>query len=299
MSLTSIVSYPDRGDYGSSKYRGNCSGRLIKDLLGYFRPKLFVDPSVGGGTSKDVVEKHFPDIEFIGLDLHSGFNLLRDSLLNKLPRAADYVFWHPPYHNIIAYSGNMWGNKPHSDDLSHCKSPEEFIEKLRIALMNIYDAVKTGGHYSVLIGDLRKNGVYWSIQSDIIQIAPGKLDGVIIKTQHNVSSDKINYSANFVPILHEYCLQFKKDGFVIGVLDCALQTSKKLINLSAATWKSVVWNALQKLGGKANLAELYEVISKDATEKAKANPNWQAKVRQTLQGMAVNVERGVWEAKAA
>lgn len=30
---SSIVSYPERGTYGNNKYRGNCSGRLIKDII--------------------------------------------------------------------------------------------------------------------------------------------------------------------------------------------------------------------------------------------------------------------------
>lgn len=55
----------------------------------------------------------------------------------------------------------------------------------------------------------------------------------------------------------------------------------------------------RKCGGSANLSELYDVISQGAQEKAKSNPNWKAKVRQTLQNMVVNVERGVWELRAA
>jgi hypothetical protein len=30
--LCSVVSYPDRGPWGDSRYRGNCSGYLVKDL---------------------------------------------------------------------------------------------------------------------------------------------------------------------------------------------------------------------------------------------------------------------------
>jgi len=32
-SLTSVVSYPERGVGGDNRYRGNCSPRLIEDLL--------------------------------------------------------------------------------------------------------------------------------------------------------------------------------------------------------------------------------------------------------------------------
>ena len=41
--LTSIVSYPERGEGGNNRYRGNCSPRLIEDLLGFFRPGEICD----------------------------------------------------------------------------------------------------------------------------------------------------------------------------------------------------------------------------------------------------------------
>ena len=31
--LCSVVSYPDRGPWGDFRYRGNCSGHLVKDLI--------------------------------------------------------------------------------------------------------------------------------------------------------------------------------------------------------------------------------------------------------------------------
>ena len=34
--LTSIVSYPERGIGGSNRYRGNCSPKLIEDLISFF-----------------------------------------------------------------------------------------------------------------------------------------------------------------------------------------------------------------------------------------------------------------------
>lgn len=294
---TSILSFPDRGPYGRSSWRGNTSGRVIKALLEFFKPSLFVDPAEGGGTSRDVAKEM--GIQYIGLDLHSGFNLLKDSLIERLPREADYCFFHPPYHSMIQYSGNVWGKEPHPDDLSRCKSPEEFLEKLEIALYNIYEAVRRGGHYSVQIGDLRKNGQYWSIQSDIIQMAPGKLEGVVIKAQHNCMSDKTNYSGNFIPIMHEYILNFKKDGLVVSFLDCTFAVREKLIALSNASWRAVVEWALRKLNGKASLEEIYTLISEGAQPKTLANPHWKEKVRQILQKIAVNVERGVWAYRTA
>ncbi len=299
--LTSVCSFPQRGPWGKSSWRGNCSGHIIKAMLEFFRPAIFCDPAEGSGTSRDVAEElrgGGRNIEYYGFDLRSGFNLLKDRLIERLPRAADYIMFHPPYHNMIQYSGNVWGSFPHPDDLSRCKTVEEFLWKLETALYNIYEAVGKGGHYSVLIGDLRKNGDYLSLQSDLIQMAPGKLEGVIIKQQHNCVSERAAYSGEFIPIAHEYLLNFKKDSMVVGFLDCAIQSSMRLVSLSSATWKAVVTAALNRLGGKGSLEEIYKVIAEGAQEKAKANPNWQAKVRQTLQGSALNVERGVWKLAA-
>ncbi len=112
-------------------------------------------------------------------------------------------------------------------------------------------------------------------------------------------SDKIAYAGRFVPIVHEYLLNFKKDRLVFGFLDAAVKTSQRLVALSNATWRAVVEWTLRKLGGKANLTEIYSAVAEKAQEKIKANPNWQAKVRQVLQKHASNVEWGVWAIRKA
>lgn len=54
MITNSILDYPERGPWGNNKYRGNCTGYLIKDLLEKYQPKQFVEVFSGGGTGKDV-----------------------------------------------------------------------------------------------------------------------------------------------------------------------------------------------------------------------------------------------------
>ena len=45
--MQSIVSYKNRGKYGDSQYRGNCSGYVIKDLIQQFynnsKPRKFIE----------------------------------------------------------------------------------------------------------------------------------------------------------------------------------------------------------------------------------------------------------------
>jgi hypothetical protein len=53
--LCSVVSYPDRGPWGDSRYRGNCSGHLVKDLILRFNCRSVFDPTEGSGTVRDVV----------------------------------------------------------------------------------------------------------------------------------------------------------------------------------------------------------------------------------------------------
>jgi hypothetical protein len=97
-----VVSYPARGPWGDSKYRGNCSGYLVKDLILRFKSQSVFDPAEGGGTVRDVVSGINTylrqEIHYEGRDLNSGW----DILAGELPeRQFDMVWYHPPYWDII------------------------------------------------------------------------------------------------------------------------------------------------------------------------------------------------------
>lgn len=90
----SILSFPDRGPWGNSRYRGNCSGHVIQGFFAtYHRRKdgLAFDPSIGGGTSVEVAQEM--GLRFKGTDLHQGFNLLLDDLQTFLGEEAHSCFW--------------------------------------------------------------------------------------------------------------------------------------------------------------------------------------------------------------
>lgn len=94
--MNSILSFPDRGPWGDSKYRGNCSGHVYKALFEQLAPRSFCDPMVGSGTSIAVAQEM--GIEAHGLDLRYGFNALRDSILEAIGgNAVDLTVSHPPY----------------------------------------------------------------------------------------------------------------------------------------------------------------------------------------------------------
>ena len=211
-SQGSILSFRDRGPWGNARYRGNCSGHVYKRIFECLQPRVFTDPMVGSGTSVEVAREM--EIESYGLDLHSGFNILEHSTLETVGKPSDLVLSHPPYHNMVVYSGCVWGRNPHPADLSRCATEEEFLAKLQVALRNQRTATVLGGFYGVIIGDIRRNGRYVSFQAPIISRMPqSELRAVLIKEQHHMESDRREYACLKLPrITHEYVVLWQKEG---------------------------------------------------------------------------------------
>lgn len=205
----SVLAFPERGPWGSAAYRDNCSGHVYRRLFATLQPQVFTDPTVGGGTSVEVAREM--GIEAYGLDLHSGFNILKQRTLDAVGKPSDLVFSHPPYHNLIAYSGAVWGTEPHPDDLSRCATEEDFLDKLIVAIKNQRHATKPGGYYGTLIGDTRRNGRYSSYQADLIARWPKQeLRAVLIKQQFNMASNHNAYPLALPRIRHEYLILWQK-----------------------------------------------------------------------------------------
>ena len=291
----SILSFPDRGPWGNARYRGNCSGYVYQDLFQRLQPRDFVDPMVGSGTSVEVAKEM--GIEAYGLDLHHGFNAIRDSILLAVGKPADLCVSHPPYGGMIVYSGKVWGSQPHPDDLSRCESDEEFHEKMQRVLLNQREATVPGGVYGTIIGDWRRHGQYTSYQAEMIARMPrDELAAVMIKEQHNCQSDSQSYGAMKFPfILHEYILLWQKKAVPVLVMLSSL-ARQQYVRLSG-TWKNIVKTVLAQLGGQADLPRLYEAVAQAAPEKLVQSNTWRDKIRQTLNqnpAMFKPIERGVW-----
>lgn len=289
----SIMSFKERGHWGKSSWRGNCTGHVYRELFERVQPSFFVDPMMGSGTSIEVAKEM--GIEAVGLDLHSGFNILRHSILERTGREADLCVSHPPYGDMIVYSGEVWG-EAHPDDLSRCANDAEFHEKMQVALLNQRNATKPGGVYGTIIGDKRRNGIYTSYQAECIARMPqSELLAVLIKAQHNTMSGFKQYRNMEMPfILHEYIILWKKKAVSQFVL------LSNLANEQAArlrgSWRSIIRNVMMSLGGQASLAQVYEAVEKGATDRVKENSHWKDKVRQILNstGEYQSISRGVW-----
>ncbi|NDO37757.1 site-specific DNA-methyltransferase [Anaerotruncus colihominis] len=294
--MRSIVSYPDRGSDGKNTYRGNCSGLLIEDLIKQFKVKQISDFMVGSGTTEDVAYRM--GIQSNCFDLNRGFDLLNC----EIPLRSDFIFWHPPYWNIIKYAGEQYsaelvekayGFDPRATDLSREQPWEEFVKQMNYCMVKQFSTLEKGGRMATLVGDIKKKGKLYSM---ILELAkPGTIENIVIKAQHNCWSDRQNYSNNnFIPIEHEYLLIIRKDDLMVFPVQMTRNATADMRDIKTSTWRDVVAAVMDRLGGKASLADIYKAV--EGHKKTKDNPHWKEKIRQILQkeDCFSSQERGVW-----
>lgn len=296
--MQSVVSYPDRDNrYGNNRYRGNCSGKLIEDLISQYKIEQLSDYMVGGGTTEDVCKAlHVPGTF---LDLNRGF----DMMTMEIPERAENIFWHPPYGGMIVYSDKMYkaddiinryGFDPRVNDLSRAKNWDDFVKKMNYCMLKQFSSLEKGGRMFVLMGDWKQKGKLYSMLCDIAK--PGTLEQIIIKMQHNCMSDGNTYSnKNFVPICHEYVMVVRKDVAVIIPVTVTKKTEMDMRDTVSATWRDVVAAVLEDAHREMTLSELYSKI--DGHKKCQNNPHWKDKVRQVLQmyPQFKSTRVGVWK----
>ena len=273
--MNSILSYPDRGKWGNSQYRGNCSGYVIKDLLQFYfpnnPPKQFIEVFSGGGTGQDVA-RDLGITNSIHLDLRNDW----DALVDELPKGSDFTFSHPPYWDIIKYETQR--GSYHEDDLSNQMDYETFIFQLDKVNEKIYHNLFNGGRHALLIGDIRKKGKYYSIIKDMSWF--GDLESHLIKMQHNTRCEHKQYAhSQFIPIAHEHLLVFKKNQIWQLNIKYTKDFTKDIRTLKRITWKDLI-KATLEYKEKASIQEIYEYLY--PSEKAKANQHVRAKIRQVL-----------------
>lgn len=80
-------------------------------------------------------------------------------------------------------------------------------------------------------------------------------------------------------------------GFMLYASAESMRRAPDRVRNSSCTWRELVQQALNELGGCATLARLYEVLG-DLSPRATW---WKQKVRQTLQRHCVQVKRGTWK----
>ena len=203
--LTSLYHKRYRGDYGDSRYPGNCSGELIKDLLRYFEPSLVFDPMTGSGTCKDVCTEL--GIACCSDDIRYGFDACDPSTFPHHLQF-DFIWIHPPY----------WRQKHYTDDprdLSNCATLDDFLAKYARLIGNCASALAPGGKLAILMGDYsdREAGfVPLTYHSKRLCFEAGLRQACtdIVRFSHGASSSYKTYKSSFIPGLHDICSILEK-----------------------------------------------------------------------------------------
>ena len=296
---SSILSFAKRGNDGKASYRGNCSGYVIEALINQYDIKEISDYMCGSGTTEDVAKRM--NIVSHCYDLNRGFDLLNDEIKEVGQR---HIFWHPPYYDAIIYSDYQYKAQdiidkyhfdPRKSDLSRCNSWEDFIKKLNYCTMKQFASLDKGGRLYILMGDIKKKGICYSMLSDIVK--PGNIENILIKEQHNCVSSKKRYSNNnFIPITHEYLLILRKDEPLIIRFSMPVYKTTDLRDIRCSTWKQIIYEVM-KHGNKTSytIEELYETVRYH--RKAKNNAHVREKIRQILNQNSefVSISRGIWK----
>lgn len=289
--LTSFMAYPERGNGGNNLWRGNCSPEVVASVLKYILDTkryygkdtsqfTLLDPMSGSGSSKAAADRL--GVQSVLYDLNpapatglGGWNALK----HDVEDSADLIFFHPPYHNIIQYSGNMWG-KPHPDDLSRCENYNDFLEKLNLCIRKFYMALRKDGRLAVLVGDIRSQGNFYSIQHDMMRM--GDFESFLVKGQFNCVSDSRRYQKPFIPIVTEYLLLFHKKEVLMIPFHYAMEGNFSIAetDLSALTWHHLIRMTMESTGGKMTLGELYQRLQ--SHPKALKNTHYKERIRATI-----------------
>lgn len=202
--LTSIHAARRRGPYGSSRYRGNCGGYLIRDLLRYYEPRRVLDPMTGSGTCRDVCREL--RIPCVSMDIRHGQDAA-DPNLYEAVGAIDFAWLHPPYWRQIVYNQD-----PRC--LSQAPTAEAFCDRMRLVLRNIRGVLSRHGKVAVLIGGYSDRGVYQPLPQLLVAAAAQEQLRMacteIIRFQYGNTSSRKQYRSSFIPGLHDHCLIFEK-----------------------------------------------------------------------------------------
>lgn len=232
LEKSSVWSFPERGNWAThdSKYRGNCSPYVIRNLLLRYSKEgdWVLDQFVGGGTS--LVEAKLLNRNIIGIDINpralercknkitfdngEGKVVIRKADARNLDfikdDSIDFICTHPPYADIIQYSENIDG------DIS-LLGYEDFLNEIEQVAIEAYRILKKGKICSFIIGDIRQKGCVRPLGFDTMQRferAGFKLKEIIIKEQHNCKMtdkwEKISVGKNFLLLAHEYIFALKK-----------------------------------------------------------------------------------------
>jgi len=177
---------------------------------------------------------------------------------------------------------------------------ETGMKAVNHAMMRAYNALPAGSYEVCLVGEIRSKGKYRSMYQNLI--IPGIMQQTYIKMQHNCMSGTRVYrnqaASPYALIEHEMIAVIKKpSGYEIAYV-IPKKYSLDIRDSLSATWKDIIMSIARSSGGILSGDFFYREL--EGRKKTMSNPNWKAKIRQTLQqlaqaGLLKHVGIGQWQ----
>ena len=232
---TTVWSFPERGNWAthSSKYRGNFAPQIARNVIEMYTEKgdNILDPMVGAGTT--LIEAKLLARNALGMDINpEAVELTKKALQFRHHPASeqevkvgdardlsflddnsfDLVLTHPPYMNIIRYSGGKT-----EGDLSNIGSLPKFCDEIERIAKGLLRVLKPDKYCAILIGDTRRAKHFVPLAFNVMQrfLKVGfVLKEDIIKVQHHCKyTERWRWKAKrdkFYLIMHEHLFIFRK-----------------------------------------------------------------------------------------
>ena len=235
---TTVWSFPKRGNWAThdSKFRGNWAPQIARNLiLRYSKPKdLVLDQMCGCGTT--LIECKLTGRNALGFDINPKMaemakRNLKFSVNGEVPEteikikvedarnlkdvkdnSIDLIATHPPYADIIKYSGGQIDG-----DLSNIHSIDKFCNEMKIVAAECYRVLKQKKYCTILMGDTRRKKYFipmaYGVMKKFIEVG-FTLKEDIIKHQWNCTTtpywSNMSKNYNFLLIMHEHVFVFEK-----------------------------------------------------------------------------------------
>lgn len=250
---TTVWSFPIRGSWATHKgdYRGNWAPQIPRALINmYTEPgDLVLDPMVGSGTT--CIEARLLGRNCIGVDINYNAVILtlhrlywlEESVHKRRRRvktdeegnvletwskvyhgdarrltliqdnSIDLIATHPPYWNIIEYSGETRVK----GDLSKTETLEEYLSLMKDVAKELYRVLKPGRYLGLLVGDTRIHKHYVPVTHYVLRVfmnAGFILKEEVVKIQHKMKTTREVWSRvnnrDYLLIYHEKLFIFRK-----------------------------------------------------------------------------------------
>lgn len=211
-----ILSFPDRGPWGNPKYRGNFSGWIPASILVRYGCRSVSEIFAGGGTTSDLCKDL--GIPYCGIDLNP--NPVRTDISfmdildygRELPDGfyeADLQMLHPPYPGIndIHYSNGMWRDDKGIANADIQEMPwNQGMHAVNKAIMRGYAAMPKGAYQAVVVGDIRRKGIFQSMLTNltfvVITKKPSGYEIAFVVPRHYTMDIRDSQSATWKDVVY-------------------------------------------------------------------------------------------------